>query len=59
MVYILGHFRFMAVLLASIIGGGLMCTYFGRQDTTTVGISGGLYGLLIRPLQHRIVPRDC
>ena len=46
MEYILGHFRFMAVLLASIVGGGLMCTYFGRQDTATIGISGGLYGLL-------------
>lgn len=46
MEYILGHFRFLVILLASIVGGGLMCTYFGRQDTATVGISGGLYGLL-------------
>lgn len=46
MEYILGHLRFAVILLLSIIGGGLACTYYSREDTATVGISGGLYGLL-------------
>ncbi|MBP3890804.1 MAG: rhomboid family intramembrane serine protease [Solobacterium sp.] len=42
----LGHFKFLVILVLSIIGGSLMVIYFGKRETTTVGISGGLYGLL-------------
>ena len=42
----LGSVRFAIVLLASIIGGSLVTYKFGRSNTVTVGISGGIYGLM-------------
>ncbi|MBO7702824.1 MAG: rhomboid family intramembrane serine protease [Solobacterium sp.] len=35
-----------AILFLSVIGGNLLCTFLGEENTMTLGISGGLYGLL-------------
>lgn len=42
----LGHILFTAILVLSIVGGSLFVIFFGKRENTTVGISGGLYGLL-------------
>ncbi len=44
---LLGSIRFVIVLVLSIIGGNLLVTYQGNPQTRTVGISGGLYGLMM------------
>ena len=41
-----GSGLFGIILVLSIIGGNLLSTFLGDEDTITVGISGGLYGLL-------------
>ncbi len=41
-----GSFNFALILYLSIIGGGIACTYLSEQTTTTIGISGGVFGLL-------------
>lgn len=44
---VFGHGLFAVILLASIIGGNLLSFLLEGNDTTlTLGISGGLYGLL-------------
>ena len=44
---VFGHALFALILLASIVGGSLLSVFLGRDDTVmTVGLSGGLYGLL-------------
>ena len=44
---ILGHGLYAAILIASIIGGNLLSFLLEGSDTTvTLGISGGLYGLM-------------
>ena len=42
----LGSLWFTVILVLSIVGGNLACVYYGDSRTITVGISGGLYGLL-------------
>jgi rhomboid protease GluP len=42
----LGSFRYVLVLLAAILGGSLVTYKFGRRNAVTVGISGGIYGLM-------------
>ena len=42
----LGSFRYTLVLLAAILGGSLVTYKFGRKNAVTVGISGGIYGLM-------------
>ncbi len=37
---------FAFILLLSIIGSGIACTYLSKQDSMTIGISGGVFGLL-------------
>lgn len=37
---------FAIVLILSIIGGGICCTFLSKQDSLTIGISGGVFGLL-------------
>lgn len=37
---------FAFILYASVIGGSLAVYFLGRKNVTTVGISGGIYGLL-------------
>ncbi len=44
---ILGPYRFFAALLFSILGGSLFVTMRSKPMTRTIGISGGLYGLLM------------
>jgi rhomboid protease GluP len=41
-----GPALFAAILLLSIIGGNLLSVYLGNEGAITLGISGGLYGLL-------------
>ena len=41
-----GSFRFALILLLSIVGGSLLTLYLGKKNTLTVGISGGIYGLV-------------
>jgi membrane associated rhomboid family serine protease len=40
-----GHGTFALILLASILTGNLLAAYLGDENTITIGISGGLYGL--------------
>ncbi len=41
-----GPVLFGVILLLSIIGGNLLSVFLGDENTITLGISGGLYGLL-------------
>lgn len=41
-----GSFWYSIILFGSIIGGSLVTTFFGDDGTSTIGISGGLYGLM-------------
>ena len=43
--FVFGHARFALILLASILLGNVLSVYLGEEDTITIGISGGLYGL--------------
>ena len=40
-----GHGKFALILIASIVTGNLLAAYLGDENTITIGISGGLYGL--------------
>ena len=42
----LGHIRFLLCLLISIIGANLMVYFKERSTVMTVGMSGGIYGLM-------------
>ncbi len=45
--YVFGHGLFAGILLISIVGGNLLSFLLEKDDTRiTLGISGGLYGLL-------------
>ena len=41
-----GPVLFGSILLLSIVGGNLLSVFMGDENTITLGISGGLYGLL-------------
>ena len=41
-----GPILFGSILLLAIIGGNLLSVFMGDENTITLGISGGLYGLL-------------
>lgn len=40
-----GHVTFGLILIGSILTGNLLAAYLGDENTITIGISGGLYGL--------------
>ena len=42
---VFGHGLFALILFASILLGNLLSVYLGEENTITIGISGGLYGL--------------
>jgi len=42
---VFGHLRFGLILLVSVIAGNALAVWLGEEDTITIGISGGLYGL--------------
>ncbi|MBQ9327779.1 MAG: rhomboid family intramembrane serine protease [Solobacterium sp.] len=45
--YVFGSLRYAVILLVSVIGGNVLATWLSRDDrTVSLGISGGLYGLL-------------
>ena len=44
---LLGPGRYLIALLFSIFGSGLFITYREQKNTRTIGISGGIYGLLM------------
>lgn len=41
-----GPAKFALILFGSVIGGNLLSTFLGDEGTISLGISGGLYGLL-------------
>lgn len=41
-----GSFRFAVILLLCILGGSLLTLFIGKKNTLTIGISGGIYGLV-------------
>ena len=43
----LGSLRFLVALVVSIIGGNLLVTYQTEERMRTVGMSGGIYGLMM------------
>ena len=38
--------KFFIILILSIIGSSIACTLLSREDSVTIGISGGVFGLL-------------
>lgn len=42
----LGSGKFALLLILSIIGGGICCTFLSSPGSLTIGISGGIFGLL-------------
>jgi membrane associated rhomboid family serine protease len=43
---VLGHLRFTAVYLVSLLGGGVAVLLFSDQNTPTAGASGAIFGLM-------------